>query len=397
MIGRVGAACERLALCAGPLAVAVSGGVDSVVLLHLLHRLGFEPTVLSCDHGLRSGSVDELAFVRGLADDLGLPCRTASLGLSAGSGAPQRARAARLAWLSGQGFDAVALGHHRDDQVELVIDRLARGAGAGGLAGMSERRGVFVRPLLAASRAEILAYARRHELSWMEDPSNAGGTRGQLRHRVIPALEAARPGARVAVARAAQRLREDQDYLQERAMTLVSADGVPADAPPALARRALIELVRSVAGGLADTEARHLDAALSLGEGGVVQLPGGLRIVRDGGLRVLPASPGPRVRPAQWGLWSLRAPVDFSVRSVAPGERGGGCSLRDRLRAARIPPHLRDLHPVVEVGEARWLVGVWESGKLPPGVRVEATRPPWPCVPGAGPFTWCHEAGPMAG
>ena len=389
MIDAVRAACSAHGLLQGRVAVAVSGGVDSVVLVHVLLELGHRPTVLSVDHGLRPESASELGFVRDLARGLDLPCTTTSLGLGAGPGAAARAREARLGWLASHGFDSVALGHHRDDQAELVLDRLARGAGAGGLSGMGWRRGPFVRPLLGHARHQILAWASGRGLSWVEDPSNAGGTRGQIRSEVLPALERARPGAAASIVRSARRLADDERYLAGLARELIDVDGVDPQGPGVLVRRAVLALVREVAGGLVGVEGRHLDAALALGEGGVVELPGGLRVLRGGRLHVLPAVPEPAAgEQLCWGVWRLASNRPVAVRAPRPGEQWQGRPLRERLRAAGVPCRLRDLHPVVEAGELAWVPGLPPAGKAPAGLCVEATRPPAPCVPGTDVFRW---------
>ena len=389
MIDAVREACRRHDLLRGTLAVAVSGGVDSVVLLHVLLELGHRPVVLGLDHGLRPESSDELAFVEELAGQLELDLRSTRLDLAAGADLAARARTARLGWLAAQGFDSVALGHHRDDQAELVLDRLARGAGAGGLAGMAWRRGVFVRPLLGQPRAELVAFAEARGLRWVEDPSNRLGTRGGLRHEVLPALERVRPGAAGAIVRSARRLAEDERYLAARAGELRSDHGVDPDGPPVLVRRALLALVREVAGGLVGLEARHLDAALALGPGGVVQLPGQLRLLRLERYLVLPAVPPPAEGCSlRWGAWQLESSRAVRVRPAGVGELWEGRPLRERLRAAGVPAALRDLHPVVQLDDRIWVPGLPAVRKPPAGARVEATRPTTPCVPGTAVFRW---------
>lgn len=155
---------------------------------------------------------------------------------------------------------------------------------------MAPRRGRYVRPLLAIGRAELLDYARQHGLRWMEDPSNVHGTRGAIRHRVLPELEAIRRGAARGIVRSSGWLAQDDALLQELAAGLLDGDGARLaalqSAPAPLARRAVLQLVRRAAGGLGNVEARHVDALLA-GRG--VQLPGGWSLcIDDGVVRCVP-------------------------------------------------------------------------------------------------------------
>jgi tRNA(Ile)-lysidine synthase len=200
--------------------VAVSGGPDSMALLHVLwevrQRLGLTLEVAGVDHGLRPAAAEELALVRARAEALGL----AFIGLQVdvarhrrGGGLQDAARRARLGALtelaSSRGARRVALGHQADDQAETVLFRIVRGTGLTGLEGIPYRRDPFVRPLLDLSRAEILRYLRRRSIPFVEDPSNADlrFARARIRHRHLPALAAENPRvaeALVALAAAAR-------------------------------------------------------------------------------------------------------------------------------------------------------------------------------------------------
>jgi tRNA(Ile)-lysidine synthase len=173
-------------------AVAVSGGVDSLVLLHLLHRTvsahGGTLTVLSADHGLRKESAAEVEGVRAVAQSLDIPFVGVRLNIEPGPNLAERARDARKEALLGLGTDRIATGHHEDDQAETVLYHLLRGSGMRGLRGMQPRDGQWVRPLLFESRAVIQTWAEADGLSWVEDPSNPHSQRGQLR-RLMPLLD----------------------------------------------------------------------------------------------------------------------------------------------------------------------------------------------------------------
>lgn len=193
---------------AAPAVVAVSGGLDSVVLLHLLHRAGFRRLLVAhFHHGLRGAPADEDArFVRDLAAQLGLPFATArgqtrAVATRKKQSLEEAARHLRRAFLARTArrhrATTIFLGHHAGDVAETVLFHLARGGGARGLSGPRARapleRLTLARPLLAFTRTEIAAHARLHALAHREDETNAerDHTRNRLRHDVLPALAAA--------------------------------------------------------------------------------------------------------------------------------------------------------------------------------------------------------------
>jgi tRNA(Ile)-lysidine synthase len=191
--------------------VAVSGGIDSMVLLHLLRfgapAFGLRLSAAHFDHGLRSDSAADAEWVRGICRAWRVPL------LSGRAETPLRgenaAREARYAFLcdtaTRTNADVLATGHQRDDQAETVLFRIARGTGLDGLAGIPERRGRVVRPLLPFTRADLLAYAVRARLRHREDSTNRSlqPARNRIRHVLLPALERARPGAGERLARIA--------------------------------------------------------------------------------------------------------------------------------------------------------------------------------------------------
>jgi len=400
LAARVGAECGARGLLGGPLAVAVSGGVDSMTLMHLLVALGESPTVISLDHGIRPESADEVRFVGEAAAGLGLDFVSGALEVRGGSDLSARARAARYGfldrWLAEHPGTAVALAHHRDDQAETVLDRLIRGAGAGGLSGMGWRRGRYIRPLLGEPRAALEAWARSAGVRWVEDPSNTKGTRGRLRFEVLPLLADVRAGAAAAIARTASLLAEDEALLRSLAAPLLAEDGVSLPqwvaAPGPLRRRAVLALVAATRGPSAPPSAAQIDAALGLeSPGRAVALSGGWRLVADGErLRCLPPRPGPAaLTVGDWGLWWVASDAPVTVRAPRPGERLGGAPLGERLRAAGVSAALRPYHPVIQRAERIWVPGVWRSPgeKAPVSGRVIAGRRPSASWSGGGPYT----------
>jgi tRNA(Ile)-lysidine synthase len=182
----------------GPLLVAVSGGLDSTVLLHLLrfHAPGLSGSLTAAhfDHRMRPDSAGDAAWVRGLCRAWGVPLRedAAREPLSG----EDRARRARHAFLreaaASVGASLVCTAHHADDQAETVLFRVLRGTGMDGLRGMAARTPAgIVRPLLAFWREELEAYAAAHRLRWRTDSTNleAGPSRNRIRLRLLPEIE----------------------------------------------------------------------------------------------------------------------------------------------------------------------------------------------------------------
>ncbi len=211
--------------------VAVSGGPDSVVLLHALRRLaeeiGCSLHVAHFDHGLRPESGEDAAYVRALAGSLGVPC-TVGEGRVRERAARERlslqaaAREERYAFLRGvarqSGAQKIALGHQRDDQAETFLLRLLRGAGLDGLAAIRPARpDGIIRPLLYVGREEIEAYCCREGLSPRLDPTNLKPVyiRNRLRLHLIPVLADYNPRVREVLARTAEELRADAELLEE--------------------------------------------------------------------------------------------------------------------------------------------------------------------------------------
>src|SRR5262245_19723142 len=182
--------------------VAVSGGPDSVALLHALAGLraecGLTLTAGHVHHGLRPEADRDAEFVRGLAARLGCPVAVAAVRLPQRPGrSPEAAaRAARYAALGrmarAAGASRIAMAHTADDQAETVLMRLLEGAGPRGLAGIPIRRGPVIRPLLEVDRAAVLAYLAAHGLPWVEDATNRDTKllRNRIRHELLPLLGA---------------------------------------------------------------------------------------------------------------------------------------------------------------------------------------------------------------
>ena len=212
------------------LCVGLSGGLDSVVLLHLLaeirSRRGFLLRAVYVNHGLSPHAGAWADFAVNYAASLGVECRVEAVSLAdwPGLGVEGAARAARYAAFARQDCDLLLLAQHRNDQAETVLLNLMRGSGLRGLAAMPEWRPLndktgIVRPLLGFSRAELEAYAAQHQLSWVEDESNLDCRydRNFLRNQIIPELAKVWPGVVQTLSRVALHAAEADALLQELA------------------------------------------------------------------------------------------------------------------------------------------------------------------------------------
>jgi tRNA(Ile)-lysidine synthase len=317
------------------LAVAVSGGADSLALLHALRTLaaprGWRLEVVTVDHGLRPGSAADAAFVVDHAKALGLPAHLVTIA-AAGleevrrAGPEGAARAARYRALAetaaAAGCRFVATGHTLDDQAETVLLQLLRGTGPDGLAGMAVRDGWLLRPLLAVRRSETRDCCRALDLAWREDASNQDQRllRNAVRLRVLPLLEELRPGSTRTLARTAELARAERDWLDPLVTTALrdvlagpgpdaSADGLVAlragelaALPLALGRRVVRAACRRAGCGTpaAETVDAILEAAGRPERPAPVEWPGG-RAVRRDGLMVLTESDDSPAKPHRPG------------------------------------------------------------------------------------------------
>jgi tRNA(Ile)-lysidine synthase len=178
----------------GTYVVAVSGGVDSVVLLNLLsNKPGIGLVVAHFDHGIRTGSEKDRMFVQKLAEEYGLPFvfHEGKLGPKVSE---ETARKTRYEFLEktkkAAGADAIVTAHHQDDVLETAIINLLRGTGRRGLTALKSEK--IVRPLLDFAKKEIIAYAKKHKLKWREDPTNIDTDylRNYVRHKLLPRFDA---------------------------------------------------------------------------------------------------------------------------------------------------------------------------------------------------------------
>lgn len=304
---------RRLGAGRSQIILAASGGGDSIALVvasaQLAGRLGLGLTVASLDHGLRPEAQAEVQEVAALASALKLPFVTRHLGLAPGSGVEERARLARYAALedlrqqSGAAF--VATAHTASDQAETLLMRLGRGSALKGAAGILERSGHLLRPLLFATRAEVRAWLSAQGRAWLEDPMNFDGAflRVKVRQTLLPAFEAAfDPRVPLRLARFAALAQEDDALLTRLAdeawdQVRLSDGNLSAaaltQAPRPLARRWLVRYL-SERGVPPDFELVN-DALNAIAQGRTQTLPKDLVLTtRAGVVRAIPAPPRTR-------------------------------------------------------------------------------------------------------
>lgn len=304
---------ESLLPVSGTVLCAVSGGADSVYLLHRLLESGVQVECAHFNHCLRGAESDrDEAFVRALCEGLGVRARfgrgdVAAYAAEAGLGTEEAARRLRYAFLDRAadeaGAAAIATAHTADDNAETMLLNLARGAGLKGLCGIPERRGRIIRPILDTTRREIESWLAERGIAHVEDSTNLLDeySRNRLRHRAVPALASVNPGFVRAVSRTARLLRRDEEFLEGLAREFLGkhTDGIPCaqllELPLPVSTRAL-----RLASGSALTE-QQVEAALELAGGaglGYLSLPG-TRLRRERGRLFFEAPSEPEALPSR--------------------------------------------------------------------------------------------------
>ena len=206
--------------------LAVSGGLDSVVMADLFQRIGQPFGIAHVNFGLRGAeSDDDAAFVQNVAERCGVPFHltqfdTRAIAAGRGISVQMAARELRYDWfdqlIQQHAYVAVATAHHQNDVLETMLLNLTRGTGLAGLHGIAPRRGHLVRPLLFATRDDLAKYAEERGLTYREDRSNADDkyARNRIRHHVVPVLTALNPGLWQTLPRTVERLRAAETLLR---------------------------------------------------------------------------------------------------------------------------------------------------------------------------------------
>ncbi len=408
--------------------VGVSGGPDSVALLHLLARLsehsGFSLHAVYFNHGLRPEAWQEEEFVKEFARTLGIESTVGreDVGSKArltGKSVEEAARNARYSFyrevVDRIKADKIATAHHMDDQAETVLMHLLRGSGLKGLAGMSPKRGIIIRPFLVATRKEILSYLEANQLSYRVDASNydCRYLRNRIRLQLIPFLEKEfNPNIVNSLCQLASLVREEDNLLEdlagkawedgvreEEGRIILALDRLEA-LPLAIRRRIIMTALKKLGGeqgwemkdveAILDLAAKHgSDKKVCLGKDIWAQKSYGQIIFRIGRREIRPFRyllriPGKNyieelglelvcrlervedLKPGGNGAvfdWEkLKKPLE--VRSRRPGDRfrplglGGTKKLQDFLVDKKVPVEKRDRIAILASGdEIYWVIG----------------------------------------
>ena len=263
---------------------AVSGGADSMCLLHMLHAnsgvLGITVVAAHYEHGIRGEeSIRDRDFVKAWCEENKIEFITESGNAPKHArenslSAEEAARELRYAFLERAadklGCNKIATAHNLSDNSETVLFNLVRGAGARGLGGIPQQRGRFIRPLLSVSRTDIERYLADNNIPHVEDKTNSEDsyTRNKIRHGIMPQLREINPGADEAILRAAELIRRDDDYLTALAQSFADEnikDGViPDTALLGLPYPVASRVIRIMTGPVS---MQHVDEVIKLAEG----------------------------------------------------------------------------------------------------------------------------------
>ena len=399
--------------------IALSGGLDSTVLLHAVSQLGLSVPVsaIHVDHGISPSSVEWSAHCRRQCESMGVEFVERQVEVNRkGRGLEAAAREARYAAFEevvGEG-EMLLTAHHQDDQAETLLLQLLRGGGVRGLAAMPESRllgaGLLGRPLLGYSRDELQAYAETQGLSWIEDPSNLDISleRNYLRHELIPQLQQRHQSVKAVLARSADHFAEASGLLDElAAQDLASVSEGETLAIKALAalsgprqRNLLRHWLRGLGLSIPDSRnlQRILDEVLPAAEDAepLVHWPGAeVRRYRDR-LHAMPplaATPDelPHIPwqggellelPAGLGRLKLTRVVGSGIREefldgqvtigwrqggerIAPPGRNGHHELKKLYQEAGVPPWQRQRRPLIYIdGELAQVTGLWTDSRF---------------------------------
>ncbi len=409
MRDKVLAACRQLLVPGDRVVCAISGGGDSVALLHCLlslrQELEISVAAAHFNHCLRGAESDEdEAFVRQLCSQWGVE-------LTVGRGDPrslsgespeEAARNLRYEFLMAQS-GWIVTAHHGEDQIETVLLNLIRGTGLKGLCGMQPKNGRLLRPMLEVSKEEVEKYLSENGLKWRFDSSNSAddALRNRLRHHILPLLRQENPNLTEAFTRMTALLRQDEAYLEAKTAEILQKSTVKGgfdcthltNSPAVLRRRAirrLLNIPKPAAVHVEQVERLLTDCSGSAS----VSLPGGVTAIREYGIlrfeRTPPAGsfapkelhPGQEVFLPELQLRiSLQGPavleeetpfairceeenIAITVRPRQPGDwillPGGHKTLKKWMIDQKIPAARRERLPVLADGQG--ILAVYPMG-----------------------------------
>ena len=418
--------------------IAVSGGMDSVCMLHVLHELAprwnLRLSVVHLDHGIRGASSQaDAEFVRGLANRFALPFHFRKADVPAiDDNLEQAARGVRYDFfrelIASGAVDRIATGHTRSDQAETVLYRVLRGSGLSGLAGIRPvTRDGIVRPLLGCTRIEVEAWMKDRGIAWREDESNSSRAfaRNRIRHELLPQLrQEFNPRLDDALANLAVLAADEEQYWNETLRQPVAQDGAvlldrnELRQSPAAARRIVRRAIEAAKGNLRQIDFDHVEAILALARSnaghGHLKIPGvdvlrsfdSIRLgcagplAREFAIRVSP--------PASIEIPRGAGRIDFQViehegTSDAPNPYDSLVGELDWQRIASIPAHTGAAQASLELrnwrpGDRYRRVGQSHEQRIKllfQGARVPLwERRNWPVLTAGGTIVWSRRFGP---
>lgn len=391
-----------------PILAAVSGGRDSMCLLHFLADWGkahhTEVTVAHFNHQLRGALADrDETFVKETCARLGIPCvcgrgDTRTYAEQEGLSLEEAARVLRYRFLEETrqktGCGSILTAHHADDNAETVLLNLLRGTGIQGLTGIPAQRDHVFRPFLSVTRGELEQYAKENNIPFVEDETNEldDAARNVLRHQVLPVLKELNPRAVENITRTAKLLKQDARALElETGKVLHHAEVTPGvqaslpvtackHQPKAVLSRVVLSLLVSVGGHQRDLTATHVEAVLDLlhgSPGREISLPYGMTARRtEEAVQIFCGTENPEScsialgETVTFGEWTVHLGTDaipgaYEIKEIPeltvtrwrptdrfylPGSRGAR-SLKRLCADAGIQPTERDAMPLLRVGE----------------------------------------------
>jgi tRNA(Ile)-lysidine synthase len=348
-------------------AVGLSGGIDSIVLLHALRgvapRFGYKLSAVHVNHGLSPNADDWQRFCSAFCLELGVPFKAMKVEVKRRkSGLEAAAREARRAAFLKLRVDAIALAHHLDDQAETVLFNLLRGTGLAGASGMRAQGRLgskaLLRPLLEMSRSAIRAYAAEHRLAWIEDESNADEalTRNFIRRRVGPLLESRFPRWRENIARAARHFAAADLDARELLRAYLKGKGLRA---PSEAK--LVEMLKQLGSKAAEIshdgmvfrtyrEKLYVGKAKSTGFKPQVW-NGEARIELPGGELRFRRARGQGIDRGRLKNGTLQVRLRSGGERLQPDARRPRRTLKNLFQEASVPPWRRERMPLLFCGE----------------------------------------------
>ena len=370
-------------------AVALSGGIDSVSLLHFLKNKG-PVSAIHVHHGLSPNADAWAAFCRALCRRWGVPLTVRRVKVARnGKGLEAAAREARYEAFAKIPAGCIALAHNLDDQAETVLMNLLRGAGRRGARGMlpkSRFKGTtFVRPFLNVPRAGILAYAREHGLEWIEDESNTDESlsRNFIRRRVAPLLDERFPAWKAALARAARHFAREEAGAEDLLRKFLQTQGLRA---PSEAK--LVEMLKQLTSKGARTLIEHDGARFRVYRGKIFQDKdaGAFEPIAWKGEAklVIPELAGElrfrRVRGG--GIATTATPLQVRLRKggerLQPDARRPRRTLKNLFQEAGVPPWERDRLPLLMSGDdVVWVPGLGVDARYQAAENAPGVLPEW--------------------